>query len=156
MLHASLSSDVIRDLLPCARDEHPSGDCSELLARVRQVRDELVRQEQHIAERRRRLDTYLAEGYQARPGRPQPTRTGTVPKADENSRAVHSRRCPPDRFVSSAGARGSDLLLELQGFVPAPRHVLVGADDQGLRVDVEVDRLTVYLREEDEIALVRS
>ncbi|MFD5542348.1 MerR family transcriptional regulator [Streptomyces sp. NPDC127079] len=79
MLHASLSSDVIRDILPCAGDEHPSGDCAELLARVRQVRDELVRQEQHIAERRRRLDTYLAEGYQARPVGPQPTRTETLP-----------------------------------------------------------------------------
>jgi DNA-binding transcriptional MerR regulator len=60
LFHAGLSSDVIRDILPCANDEHPSGDCAALLARVRQVRDELVRQEHHIAERRRRLDTYLA------------------------------------------------------------------------------------------------
>ena len=59
-----LSSDVVRDILPCAGDTHPRGDCTELLARVRQVRDELLRQEQHLAERRRRLDTYLANGYE--------------------------------------------------------------------------------------------
>ncbi|WP_410586074.1 MerR family transcriptional regulator [Amycolatopsis sp. lyj-23] len=67
MFHAGLSSDVVRDILPCARDEHPRGDCTELLARVRRVRDDLVRQERQIAERRRRLDTYLAEGYEALP-----------------------------------------------------------------------------------------
>ncbi|MFT7867491.1 MULTISPECIES: MerR family transcriptional regulator [Amycolatopsis] len=65
MFHAGLSSDVVRDILPCARDEHPRGDCTELVARVRQIRDELLRQEQTIAERRRRLDTYLANGYEA-------------------------------------------------------------------------------------------
>jgi len=64
MFHAGLSSDVVRDILPCAGDTHPRGDCTELLARVRQVRDELLRQEQHLAERRRRLDTYLANGYE--------------------------------------------------------------------------------------------
>ena len=37
MFHTGLSSDVIRDILPCARDEHPRGDCAALLARVRQV-----------------------------------------------------------------------------------------------------------------------
>jgi DNA-binding transcriptional MerR regulator len=67
MFHAGLSSDVIRDILPCAEDERPRGDCGELLTRVRQVRDELVQQERRIAERRRRLDTYLANGYEARP-----------------------------------------------------------------------------------------
>ncbi len=66
MFHAGLSSDVIRDILPCAGDEHPRGDCAELLTRVRQIRDELVRQEHRIAERRRRLDAYLAYGYGAR------------------------------------------------------------------------------------------
>jgi len=74
MFHTGLSSDVIRDILPCARDEHPRGDCAALLARVRQVRDELVRQERHIAQRRRRLDSYLADGYE-----PRPARTDTVP-----------------------------------------------------------------------------
>jgi len=60
MFQAGLSSDVIRDILPCSQDEHPRGDCTALLARVRQVRDELVRQERQIGERRRRLDSYLA------------------------------------------------------------------------------------------------
>lgn len=63
LFNAGLSSDVVREILPCAQDEHPRGDCTALLTRVQQVRDELMRQEQHIAERRRRLDTYLAEGY---------------------------------------------------------------------------------------------
>jgi DNA-binding transcriptional MerR regulator len=78
MFHAGLSSDVIRDILPCARDEHPRGDCTELLARVQQVRDELARQEHHIAQRRRRLDTYLADGYETRPGRRLTAHTDTV------------------------------------------------------------------------------
>ncbi|WP_084794067.1 MerR family transcriptional regulator [Actinokineospora bangkokensis] len=64
MFHAGLSSDVIRDILPCAGGERPRGDCAALLTRVRQVRDELVQQEHRIAERRKRLDTYLAEGYE--------------------------------------------------------------------------------------------
>ncbi|KDN22195.1 MerR family transcriptional regulator [Amycolatopsis rifamycinica] len=69
MFRAGLSSDVVRDILPCAGDERPRGDCAALLARVQQVRDELLRQEQHIAERRRRLDSYLVDGYEALPGR---------------------------------------------------------------------------------------
>ena len=69
LFHAGLSSDVVREILPCARNEHPRGDCTDLLTRVRQIRDELVRQEHQIAERRRRLDTYLAYGYEARPAR---------------------------------------------------------------------------------------
>ncbi|HUQ60453.1 MerR family transcriptional regulator [Lentzea sp.] len=69
LFRAGLSSDVVRDILPCAQGEHPRGDCAALLARVRQVRDELLRQEQHIAERRRRLDAYLDGGYEARPVR---------------------------------------------------------------------------------------
>ena len=79
MFHAGPSSDVIRDILPCSRDEHPRGDCTDLLARVRQVRDELLRQEQNIAERRRRLDTYLANGYESHPARSLPVRTEAVP-----------------------------------------------------------------------------
>ncbi|WP_410575149.1 hypothetical protein [Amycolatopsis sp. cmx-4-61] len=69
MFHAGLSSDVVRDVLPCARDGHPRGDCAELLTRVRQVRDELKRQEENLAERRRRLDAYLADGYEGAPQR---------------------------------------------------------------------------------------
>jgi len=69
LFHAGLSSDVVREILPCARDEHPRGDCAELLTRVRQIRDELVRQEQLIEERRRRLDAYLANGHEVHPAR---------------------------------------------------------------------------------------
>ncbi|MGW4059327.1 MerR family transcriptional regulator [Amycolatopsis sp. NPDC004747] len=70
MFHAGLSSDVVREILPCARGEHPGGDCAGLVARVREVRDELLRQEHQIAERRRRLDTYLADGYGPHPAPP--------------------------------------------------------------------------------------
>lgn len=59
LLKAGLTSEIIRDILPCVQDEQPQGDCSALLARVREVRDELVRREQHIAERRSTLDSYL-------------------------------------------------------------------------------------------------
>ncbi|QKV75829.1 MerR family transcriptional regulator [Amycolatopsis sp. Hca4] len=69
MFDAGLSSEVVREIIPCAGDTHPRDDCAELLARVQRVRDELVRQEQQIAARRRRLDTYLADGYEARPAR---------------------------------------------------------------------------------------
>jgi hypothetical protein len=37
LYHAGLSSEVIRDILPCARQEQPPGDCSPLLDRIRQV-----------------------------------------------------------------------------------------------------------------------
>jgi DNA-binding transcriptional MerR regulator len=57
---AGLSSEVIRHIMPCARQEHPQGDCSALVDRVRQVRDELASQERRIAKRRRTLDGYLA------------------------------------------------------------------------------------------------
>lgn len=67
LFQAGLSSAVVRDILPCAGEERPSGDCAALLTRVQQVRDELVRQEHHLAERRRRLEAYLAENYEARP-----------------------------------------------------------------------------------------
>ena len=49
----------------------------------------------------------------------------------------------------------SDLLLERQGSIAARGDVLAGTDDEGLRVDVEVDRLSVYLGKEDEVAFVR-
>lgn len=54
---AGLPSDVVRDVLSCAR---PEGDCSSLLERVREVRDELARQEHRLATRRRTLDGYLS------------------------------------------------------------------------------------------------
>ncbi|MEV1026946.1 MerR family transcriptional regulator [Streptomyces sp. NPDC050264] len=56
---AGLPSQIIRDILPCTGPTPPAGECTQLLARVRQVRDELARQEQQIAQRREMLDQYL-------------------------------------------------------------------------------------------------
>jgi DNA-binding transcriptional MerR regulator len=56
---AGLPSEIIKDIIPCARQEQPQGDCTALMVRVRNVRDELVRQEHRIAERRKTLDRYL-------------------------------------------------------------------------------------------------
>lgn len=60
LYRAGLSSQIIRDILPCTAPTPPAGDCAQLLARVRQVRDELARQEQQIAQRREMLDRYLS------------------------------------------------------------------------------------------------
>lgn len=57
---AGLPSAVIRDVLPCGRGERPSGDCSDLLSRVREIRDELAERERRMAKRRQTLDDYLA------------------------------------------------------------------------------------------------
>ncbi|MEV5755320.1 MerR family DNA-binding transcriptional regulator [Streptomyces tendae] len=55
-----LLSQIIRDILPCTAPTPPEGECTQLLARVRQVRDELARQEQQITQRREMLDRYLS------------------------------------------------------------------------------------------------
>ncbi|MFI6070264.1 MerR family DNA-binding transcriptional regulator [Actinoplanes sp. NPDC051343] len=55
---AGLPSEVIREILPCAGGEHPTGDCAALHDRVRQVRDRLAHQEQLIAQRREMLESY--------------------------------------------------------------------------------------------------
>ncbi|MFI2237152.1 MerR family transcriptional regulator [Streptomyces chrestomyceticus] len=60
LYRAGLPSQIIRDILPCAGPTPPPGECTRLLARVRQVRDELARQEHAIAQRREMLDRYLA------------------------------------------------------------------------------------------------
>jgi DNA-binding transcriptional MerR regulator len=57
---AGLPSEIIRDIIPYVREQESQGDCSALLVRVREVRDELVRREQRITERRKTLDQYLA------------------------------------------------------------------------------------------------
>ncbi len=59
LYRAGLPSQIIRDILPCTAPIPPAGECTQLLARVRQVRDELARQEQQIAQRREMLDRYL-------------------------------------------------------------------------------------------------
>lgn len=60
LFRAGLSSDIIRDILPCTGSEPPAGDCGALLTRVQQVRDELARQERLFAERRAMLERYLS------------------------------------------------------------------------------------------------
>ncbi|MER8160809.1 MerR family transcriptional regulator [Streptomyces sp. NPDC094472] len=60
LYRAGLPSQIIRDILPCTAPTPPAGECTQLLARVRQVRDELARQEQQIAQRREMLDRYLS------------------------------------------------------------------------------------------------
>jgi DNA-binding transcriptional MerR regulator len=60
LYRAGLPSKVIRDVLPCAQTRGAPGDCSGLVVRIREVRDELASQERRIAERRRTLDAYLA------------------------------------------------------------------------------------------------
>ncbi|MCD2190370.1 MerR family transcriptional regulator [Actinomycetospora soli] len=62
LFSAGLPSDIVRDVLPCAHGERPTGDCAALLERARQVRAALVEQEERIAGRRRTLDRFLAEG----------------------------------------------------------------------------------------------
>jgi DNA-binding transcriptional MerR regulator len=60
LYRAGLPSQVIRDILPCTTPTPSPGECTQLLARVRKVRDELARQEQQIAQRREMLDQYLS------------------------------------------------------------------------------------------------
>jgi DNA-binding transcriptional MerR regulator len=60
LFSAGLSSGVVREILPCAGQERPQGDCAALLARVRQVRDQLARQERQLAARREILERYLS------------------------------------------------------------------------------------------------
>ncbi|MFE2377288.1 MerR family transcriptional regulator [Streptomyces sp. NPDC059398] len=60
LYRAGLPSQIIRGILPCTGTTPSAGECTQLLARVRQVRDELARQEQQIAQRREMLDRYLS------------------------------------------------------------------------------------------------
>jgi DNA-binding transcriptional MerR regulator len=71
LYNAGFSSELIRDVLPCASQERPPGDCSELLDRVRKVRDELARRERRLVERREMLDKYLS-GAETPRGLPRP------------------------------------------------------------------------------------
>lgn len=61
-LGAGLSTDVIRDILPCTAGEQVSSSeaCPELLARVVAIRDGLERQAARIAAHTEKLDRYLA------------------------------------------------------------------------------------------------
>lgn len=65
LYRAGLPSEVIRRILPCAgsaepQSAEPQGNCTELLARVAQVRDQLAHQERQLALRREMLERYLS------------------------------------------------------------------------------------------------
>lgn len=60
LFRAGLSSAVIREVLPWLRSgRQPTADCSQILDRVREVRDELALREQRIKENRQLLDDFL-------------------------------------------------------------------------------------------------
>ncbi|GGP65895.1 MerR family transcriptional regulator [Saccharothrix coeruleofusca] len=75
LYRAGLPSEVIREVIPCAGSKQPTGDCAALVARARQVRDQLAQQEQQLAERRRMLERYLS-------GAAVPTGLATSPSQD--------------------------------------------------------------------------
>lgn len=60
LYRAGLSSEIIREIIPCAGTERPEDDCAALADRVRQVRDRLAQQEKQLAERREMLERYLS------------------------------------------------------------------------------------------------
>lgn len=60
LYRAGLSSEIIQEIIPCATPTSPHGSCAALIARIRQVRDQLAHQEQQLADRREMLDHYLS------------------------------------------------------------------------------------------------
>ncbi|MDX3853403.1 MerR family transcriptional regulator [Streptomyces sp. AK02-01A] len=60
LYRAGLTSEIIREIIPCAGSKRPDGDCDALVGRVRQVRDQLAQQEKQLAERREMLERYLS------------------------------------------------------------------------------------------------
>jgi DNA-binding transcriptional MerR regulator len=61
LYRAGLSSALIREVLPWLRAEQlPMADCSTILNRVREVRDELALREERIKGRRQLLDDFLS------------------------------------------------------------------------------------------------
>ena len=83
LYRAGLSSGIIREILPCAGQEKPRGDCSALLTRVRQVRDQLARQERQLAARREILERDLS-------GAAAPTDLAATDLAASSSSSSHS------------------------------------------------------------------
>jgi MerR family redox-sensitive transcriptional activator SoxR len=60
LLAAGLSSQILRDIMPCLGDHHAQTPCTQLVAQVQQVRDGLLDQEQRIRTRRETLEEYLS------------------------------------------------------------------------------------------------
>ncbi|MTD59355.1 MerR family transcriptional regulator [Amycolatopsis sp. RM579] len=56
---AGLSSQILRDIMPCITEGHDQAACTDLMAQVQHVRDNLLDQEQRLRGRRERLEQYL-------------------------------------------------------------------------------------------------
>jgi len=69
LLAAGLSSQVLRDVLPCVTDGQGQTSCTDLVAQVQQVRDGLLEQERRIRTRRETLEQYLSGQRSPRGGR---------------------------------------------------------------------------------------
>jgi DNA-binding transcriptional MerR regulator len=57
---AGLSSEILRDIMPCITDGHAQTSCADLVVLVGQVRDSLLNQERRIRARREKLEQYLS------------------------------------------------------------------------------------------------
>jgi DNA-binding transcriptional MerR regulator len=79
---AGLSSGLLRDVMPCVAGDGAGTPPADLLARVEQVRDDLLRQEERLRARRETLDDYLS-------GRRRPARIDALVSSAE--------ACVPDR-----------------------------------------------------------
>jgi len=66
---AGLSSQVLRDIMPCVADGHAQAPCADLVTQVQQVRDNLLEQEERIRSRRETLEQYLSGQRSPRGGR---------------------------------------------------------------------------------------
>ena len=62
LLAAGLSSQILRDIMPCVDDGSAQAACSDLVVQVQQVRDDLLEQERRIRTRRETLEQYLSGG----------------------------------------------------------------------------------------------
>ncbi len=72
LLGAGLSSKALRDVTQCISDAHDQAPCTDVIARVRQVREDLLDQEQRIRTRREMLDEYLSGQRSPRGGSERP------------------------------------------------------------------------------------
>ena len=60
LLAAGLSSQILRDIMPCVDDGSAQAACSDLVVQVQQVCDDLLEQERRIRTRRETLEQYLS------------------------------------------------------------------------------------------------
>lgn len=90
LFSAGLSSQLIRDSLPLAGQSRSPAACTALRTRVREARDELARQEQRLAARRKTLDSYLAGDSTPRGMTATNPRSGTQP-GTQHPRTEHQR-----------------------------------------------------------------